>query len=119
MLLVLHIIGGVLIGLLIILSFLCILFGKNRYYIWLAGAIGIGGGVQLVTGSLLTMISSGSLLMFCARISLYLVTIIVAEGVLWIAMSKDKLIFPPKLVFAPIIGSLAFAVFGGVITFYS
>lgn len=73
--------------------------GQNARYVWYAKSIGMGTGVQLVTGSLLSLAGEdGSLLRFCARIGAYLVIIGIVEGALFLRIHRTVAILPLRFV---------------------
>ncbi len=107
-LLFLHLFGAVLVAGLVILALLAVVKSHTQRYTRLAKYLGISFGVQLLTGSLLTILKPGSVLVFCARISVYLFIILATEYVLYRKLMQNKQQFPWK--FTGVSGGLGIVV---------
>lgn len=92
----------------ILTALAAIIRGHINRYAQLAQFIGIGFGIQLVTGSILTLIHPGSMMTYCVRIGFYIVTVTAIETLLYIKMTQSRHLFPWKL--AGFSGGLGLAV---------
>lgn len=97
MLLLMHIFGAVLVGGFILSALVAIFLGHINRYAQLAQTIAIGFGIQLTSGSLLTLIRPGSMMTYCVRIGFYIVTVATIEILLYIKMTQSHHFFPWKL----------------------
>ncbi|OHA04987.1 MAG: hypothetical protein A2934_04095 [Candidatus Sungbacteria bacterium RIFCSPLOWO2_01_FULL_47_10] len=112
-LLTIHIWGAVATGVLVAASMTVLFLKKKSLYRRSAIAIAFGGAFQLLSGSVFALASSGTVFSFCVRIGLYSAVIIGAETLMVIAMHKNEIQYPRKLVFAP----TGAGVFASFITF--
>lgn len=117
-LLLAHLIGAGYVGIHIVSSIFAIFQNDISQYRKLSSRIALGGGYQLVSGSILALVSVHSelsLIQFCSKIGLYTGIILFAEALLLYKMKKyEELQFPYQVV----LSSLIFGLFFTIITIF-
>src|SRR3989344_6666702 len=102
LLLAIHIGGAVVTGAVVAASFAALAGGGARFYRRLSLFVGLGGGFQLVSGALLALVSSDTVLSFCSRIGVYAFVVLATEAFLALAMRRSKERFPKKFALYPL-----------------
>ena len=94
--LLIHLIGAIATFLFIFLGAMSLFKNQTEKFSFYAKSIGILGGYDLISGSILTIVSSNqSALVFCGRIAFYISLIAVTEMVFYFKM-KGISLFPKK-----------------------
>lgn len=108
-LLMLHMVGAICVGLLIISSFISLTKRQISSYKPLAINIALGACFQLITGSFLALSyqSSESILSFCGKVGIYLFFVLFTEALLFKQLFASRL-FPAKLVATSLTVGLVF-----------
>ena len=98
----LHVVGAILIGLVLTCALIAVYLNKPAQFSKYASAIGLNFVLQLITGSLLAIMTthSVSLAHFCSNIAIYVVATIAVEGVLLWKMQRQF----PFTIFLPSMG---------------
>ena len=104
--LLIHLLGALITGILIFLGVGSILKNETEKFSFYSKSIGLIGGFDLISGSVLTIASSHqSAFIFCTRIALYVGIIAVTESVFYFKMRGISL-FPKKaLAYSSVISS--------------
>jgi hypothetical protein len=105
--LILHLVGAAISGLLVVGALVSVFSKQSRWYKPTAIGIAVSAALQLISGSVLSFVSNGSLLTFCARIGIYLSVLVVAELVVWSAARKNQQVFPTRAVVSSFATGLA------------
>lgn len=106
--LILHLAGAAVIAGLIIKTLVVLVQSRVSAYGGTAKAIALITAWQLITGSLLTIVKlqETSLLVFCARIGVYLAVVVAMEMLLLAKMRQAQLPFPKSFVNASVSAGL-------------
>lgn len=104
LLLLIHLTGAFITLAMVVSSFLLILLNKSSLYRNIS--IGLAGITlfQIVSGSLLSLLSTDSVLVYCRSVAGYMTIVFTTEFVLFWKMKIN--IFPSKFVFATLTASL-------------
>ncbi len=93
LLLVIHILGAIILGVIVILAWINLFKSTSDTYISSARHIGIGAGFELITGALLAVHiqSYSGLLQYCSKLFIYLGIILFTEIVLLYRMKNHEM----------------------------
>lgn len=110
-LLLLHILGAISVGVLVLAAGVSLCKRKVQYQKPLAISIALNTGIQLVSGSLLTLTTqySESLFSFCNKVGVYIVIVLIVEMLLFKQIHKTQ-IFPGKLILSSLTFGMVFVV---------
>ncbi len=99
-LLFMHVLGAGITGFMVIFSFVLILLNKSALYRNIS--IGLAGMTlfQIITGSLISLLSADSVATYCTRIALYMSIVLVTEIALFWKMKLG--LYPFRFVFASV-----------------
>jgi hypothetical protein len=119
-LLLLHLLGAVSVGILIIAAGFALVTRKSHFYKSFALLIALGAGFQLVSGSLfaISVQSNESLLAFCSKIGIYLTVIGIIEALLFSRLQAEKQnTFPARIVASSLMFGMSFVIFTTIILY--
>lgn len=108
MLLIVHVTGAVLTGVVSCIALTIVVAERAEYYRVLALALSSLAAFEVLSGVVLSVLSPGvTAVSLCANIALYLSFVAVVELIISVSMRKRSREFPTSPVLAPICGSLA------------
>lgn len=107
-----HIFGAIFVGIFIVLAIISMLKQEKQNYSFFAKSIGLGGGLQLITGALLPVFGHSTLFSFCTKIGIYMSIIFMMEYFLFLSMKRTQIVFP----FRPALSPLGMGMMGAVIS---
>lgn len=114
-LLTLHVFGAGATGAVVILSWWTLVRRQSRLYSAFAQLLAAWGGLQLLTGSLLALAHSSSVVTFCARVGWYVAVVAGTELLLFRAIHKTGHTFPSRFVLLPLSAGSLVALLAAVV----
>jgi hypothetical protein len=107
LILIAHLSGAAITALFAAVAVATIWFKKDRLYRPFAMVLGIVASFEIVTGTILSVLSYQiSALSLCGNIALYLTTVGLIEVLLFLQMRQKTVVFPARFVFSSIGSSL-------------
>ena len=109
-----HVTGAAFLGVVILFVIYALMKNISSLYASYASTIAVGTCIQIITGSLLTLVSTErvSLVHYCSKIGVYFVVLITSEVLLYLNILKVKnKLFPFQIVTSSLTLSLLFRLF--------